>query len=112
MEECSSFFTPLPASAVTCIFVFVFLVVAAFLYVFNWIFSFYILSWFSCNFLILAILIGVRWNLRVLLICSSLMTKNVEHVFKIFSAIWDFSVENSLFSSVLILSSIIWFSGA
>jgi hypothetical protein len=34
--------------------------------------------------LILTILTGVRWNLRVVLICISLMTKN----------------ENSLFSSV------------
>jgi hypothetical protein len=33
----------------------------------------------SPEFLILAILTGVRWNLRVVLICISLMTKNVEH---------------------------------
>jgi hypothetical protein len=32
----------------------------------------------SLEFLILAILIGVRWNLRVILICVSLMTKDVE----------------------------------
>jgi hypothetical protein len=37
--------------------------------------------------LILAILIGVRWNLRVALICISLMTKNVEHFFRCFLAI-------------------------
>ena len=36
----------------------------------------------------------------VVLICISLMTKDVEHFFKCFSAIQDSSVENSLFSSV------------
>ena len=37
----------------------------------------------SSEFLILAILIGVRWNLRVVLICISLMTKNVSQPFDI-----------------------------
>jgi hypothetical protein len=39
----------------------------------------------SLEFLILAILMGVRWNLRVALICISLMTKDIEHFFKCFS---------------------------
>ena len=54
----------------------------------------------SPEFLILAILIGVRWNLRVVLICISLMIKDVKHFFRCFSAIQYSSVENSLFSSV------------
>jgi hypothetical protein len=52
------------------------------------------------EFLILAILTGARWNLRVVLICISLMTKDVEHFFRCFSVIRYSSVENFLFSSV------------
>jgi hypothetical protein len=33
----------------------------------------------SPEFLILAILTGVRWNLRFVFICISLMTTDVEH---------------------------------
>jgi hypothetical protein len=54
----------------------------------------------SPEFLILAILTGVKWNLRVVLICISLMTKDGEHFFRCFSAIWYSSVENCMFSSV------------
>ena len=53
----------------------------------------------SPEFLILAILTGVRWNLRVVLICISLMIKDSELFFRCFSAIWYSSGENSLFSS-------------
>lgn len=48
------------------------------------------------NFLVLDILTGVRWNLWVLLNCISLMTKDLEHLFKCFLAISGSSVENSL----------------
>jgi hypothetical protein len=55
----------------------------------------------SPEFLILAILTGVRWNLRVVLICISLMIKDIEHFFfQVLLSIWYSSVENSLFSSV------------
>jgi hypothetical protein len=50
---------------------------------------------FSPEVLILTILIGVRWNLRVLLTCIPLITKDFEHFFKCFSVIWDSSVVNS-----------------
>ena len=53
----------------------------------------------SPEFLILAILIAVRWNLRVVLICISLMIKDVEQFFRCFSDIRYSSGENSLFSS-------------
>jgi hypothetical protein len=55
----------------------------------------------SSEFLILAILTCMMWNLRVDLICFSLMTKDVEHFLRCFLAIQYSSVENSLFSSVL-----------
>jgi hypothetical protein len=54
----------------------------------------------SPEFLILAILTVVRWNLKFVLICIFLMIKDVEHFFKCYSAIRYCSVENSLCSSV------------
>jgi hypothetical protein len=53
----------------------------------------------SPEFLILAILAAVRWNLRVVLICIFLMIKDAEHFFRCFSVIRNSSGENSLFSS-------------
>jgi hypothetical protein len=54
----------------------------------------------SPEFLILAILTGMKWNLRVVLIFISMMTKDVQHFFRCFSTMQYSSVENSLFSSV------------
>ena len=54
----------------------------------------------SPNILCLAILTGVRWNLSAVLICISLMNKDVEHFFRCLSTIRVSSVENSLCSSV------------
>ena len=53
----------------------------------------------SPDFLILAILTVVRWNLRFILICVSLMIKNTEQFFRCLSAIRYSSGENYLFSS-------------
>jgi hypothetical protein len=47
--------------------------------------------------LILAILICIRYNLWVVLICISLMTKNSEYFFKCFLAIQGTSVENAVY---------------
>jgi hypothetical protein len=43
---------------------------------------------------------GMRWNLSVVLICISLMTKDVQHFLWSFTVIHYSLVENSLFSSV------------
>lgn len=55
----------------------------------------------------LTILTGIRWNLKVFLICFFVMAKNVEHFFNCFSAFRDFSIENSLFRSVPVFNWII-----
>ena len=48
------------------------------------------------SFIDLRPVIGISWNLKVVLICISLMTKDAEHFFKCFSAVWVSSFENSL----------------
>ena len=56
----------------------------------------------SPEFLNLSILICKRWNLRVILICNFLLSKNAEHLFRCFSAFQDSYVVNYLFSSIAI----------
>jgi hypothetical protein len=66
----------------------------------------------SPEFLILAILPGVRWKLMVVLICISLMTENVEHLS--LSVSQPFSIPHlSILCLALypIFNKAIWFSG-
>ena len=67
----------------------------------------HILSSISCH-QCLTILTGVRWNLRSVLVCTSLTVKDVRYFLKCLSAVLDSSVESSLFmSSIHFLNLII-----
>jgi hypothetical protein len=54
----------------------------------------------SHRFLNLVIPVGVKWNLRIILTCTSQMTKDIEHFFKCSLSLRDSCVDNSPFRSV------------
>ena len=66
----------------------------------------------SPEFLILAILTAVRWNLRVVLIWVFLMTKDVEHFFQVLLTPFDIPQLRILCLALCpIFNRVIWFSG-
>jgi hypothetical protein len=65
----------------------------------------------SSELLILAILTGVRWSLRVVLIYISLMTKDVEHFFRCSQPFGIPELRTSCLALYPSFNRIIWFFG-
>jgi hypothetical protein len=64
---------------------------------------------FLLEFFILAILTSVRRNLKVILICISVIVKDIEQSFNGFLATYDSTVETYLFRYVPHFNRIIWY---